>query len=210
MDRVLLLMALQGAMGAFDTLYHHEVSERLTWRRCAARELRLHGARNLLYALLFLAFAWSEWHGPLALVLMLVMAAELLLTLADFVIEDRTRDLPASERVTHTLLAINFGVVLGAFTPELVAWSGLPAGLAWRGHGLLSWIASTFGGGVLLWGGRDLARGRALERLGAIAARPPSPRSCRDGLPFSSPAAPASSARGWPSFSPRRGIASRC
>ena len=210
MDRVLLLMALQGAMGAFDTLYHHEVSERLTWRRCAARELRLHGARNLLYALLFLAFAWSEWHGPLALVLMLVMAAELLLTLADFVIEDRTRDLPASERVTHTLLAINFGVVLGAFTPELVAWSGLPAGLAWRGHGLLSWIASTFGGGVLLWGGRDLARARALERLGAIAARPPSPRSCRDGLPFSSPAAPASSARGWPSFSPRRGIASRC
>src|ERR1700741_1956950 len=111
MDRVLLLMALQGAMGAFDTLYHHEVTEHLTWRRCAARELRLHGARNLLYAALFLAFAWSEWHGLLALLLALVMAVELVLTLADFVIEDRTRDLPASERVTHTLLAINFGVV---------------------------------------------------------------------------------------------------
>ncbi|HUH85156.1 MAG TPA: TIGR01777 family oxidoreductase [Stellaceae bacterium] len=118
----------------------------------------------------FLALAWSEWHGPLALLLVLVMAGELMLTLAAFVIEDRTRDLPPSERVTHTLLAVNFGVVLGAFAPQLVHWSALPAGFTWREHGLLSWIASAFGGGVLLWGGRDLARARTLERTETIAA----------------------------------------
>jgi uncharacterized protein len=170
MDRVLLLMALQGAMGAFDTLYHHEVTERLTWRRLAAGELRVHGARNLLYAVLFGALAWSEWHGPLALLLAAVMLVELVLTLVDFLMEDRTRDLPPSERVTHTLLAINFGAVLGAFAPELLAWSALPAGFAWRGHGALSWIASAFGGGVLLWGGRDLSRARTLERSETTAA----------------------------------------
>jgi len=170
MDRVLLLMAVQGAMGAFDTLYHHEVTERLTWRRGAAAELRLHGARNLLYAVLFLAFAWSEWHGPLVLLLGFVLAAELVMTLADFVIEDRTRDLAASERVTHTLLAINYGAVLAAFAPELVAWSQLPTELAWSGHGALSWIATAFGGGVMLWGARDLARARMLERSDALPA----------------------------------------
>lgn len=171
MDRVLLLMAVQGAMGAFDTLYHHEVTERLTWRRAAAGELRIHGMRNLLYALLFLALAWSEWHGPLVLPLVAVLAVELVLTLVDFLVEDRTRDLPPSERVTHTLLAINYGAVLAAFAPELLLWARLPPGFAWGGHGALSWIASAFGGGVMLWGVRDLLRARTLER----SARAPAP-----------------------------------
>jgi uncharacterized protein len=164
MDRVLLLLAVQGAMGAFDTLYHHEVSERLTWRCLAAGELRIHGVRNLLYAVLFIALAWSEWHGPLALMLAAVMAAELVLTLADFLVEDRTRDLPPSERVTHTLLAINYGAVLAAFAPELWRWAALPPRIGFGGHGALSWIATAFGGAVLLWGVRDLTRAGTLAR----------------------------------------------
>lgn len=164
MDRVLLLMAMQGAMGAFDTLYHHEVTEHLTWHRGAAGELRIHGARNLLYAVLFLAFAWSAWHGPLAFLLAAIMAVELVLTLVDFLVEDRTRDLPPSERVTHTLLAINYGAVLAAFAPELMAWAALPPGIVLGGHGALSWIATAFAGAVLLWGVRDLGRAGALAR----------------------------------------------
>ena len=38
---------LQIAMGAFDTLYHHELTERLAWRPSQRRELQLHGVRNL-------------------------------------------------------------------------------------------------------------------------------------------------------------------
>ena len=42
MDRILMLMSVQGAMGAFDLVYHHELTERLAWRtgsgdRAAAR-----------------------------------------------------------------------------------------------------------------------------------------------------------------------------
>jgi uncharacterized protein len=162
MDRVLMLMALQGAMGAFDTLYHHEVTERLTWRCAAREELRIHALRNLTYAALFLAFAWSEWRGPWAALIGGIMAIELVLTLVDFLIEDRGRDLPPSERVTHTLLALNYGVVVGLFAPEMWRWAALPAGIVAKGHGFLSLIATAFAVGAFFWGVRDGRRARAL------------------------------------------------
>ena len=60
-----ILIAIQIAMGAFDTFYHHEMTERLAWRPSQRHELRLHGVRNILYALLFLILGWSEVHGYL-------------------------------------------------------------------------------------------------------------------------------------------------
>src|SRR6267378_5857547 len=54
------LIAIQIAMGAFDTFYHHELTERLAWRRSQRHELQLHGVRNTLYALLFLTLGWLE------------------------------------------------------------------------------------------------------------------------------------------------------
>ena len=210
MDRVLMLMAVQGAMGAFDTLYHHEVTERLTWRRDAAHELAIHGARNLLYATLFFALAWAEWRGLWAMLLAAIMAAELVLTLIDFLVEDRTRDLPASERVTHTLLAINYGAVLAAFAPELLRWARLPLAIVPGGHGPLSWIATAFGVGVLLWGARDLRRARALDASEGAAEAPALAAILPDGSQSSSPAAPASSARASAPCSPTPATASPC
>src|SRR5580698_3112758 len=61
------LIAIQIAMGAFDTFYHHELTERLAWRPSQRHELQLHGVRNMLYALLFLILGWLEVHGLLAL-----------------------------------------------------------------------------------------------------------------------------------------------
>ena len=46
-------------------------------------------------------------------------------TRADFVEEDRTRRLPASERVTHTLLTLNYGVILALLVPWLAGWDEL-------------------------------------------------------------------------------------
>jgi len=64
MERVLMLMTLQGAMGAFDAIYHHEITERLAWRIGAARELAIHTVRNGFYAALYLAFAWASGTAP--------------------------------------------------------------------------------------------------------------------------------------------------
>ena len=44
------LIAIQIAMAAFDTIYHHELTERLAWRPSQRHELRCTRARNLLYA----------------------------------------------------------------------------------------------------------------------------------------------------------------
>lgn len=45
----LQLMAVQGCLGAFDTLYHHELTEALPHRAGAARELSIHAVRALIY-----------------------------------------------------------------------------------------------------------------------------------------------------------------
>ncbi len=44
------LIASQLALGLFDILYHHEMTEGLAWRPSQRQGLRLHGARNLAYA----------------------------------------------------------------------------------------------------------------------------------------------------------------
>ncbi|HUN46733.1 MAG TPA: TIGR01777 family oxidoreductase [Stellaceae bacterium] len=167
MDRIFALLSLQGAMGAFDAIYHHEITERLAWRPGSARELQIHAVRNLFYAALFLAFGWGEWHGLWAFVLAGMMATEILVTLTDFVIEDRTRDLPASERVTHTLLAINFGIILAVLAPELLRWAALPTGVLWVSHGAWSALASAIGVGALVDAVRDGGRGQAMARRAA-------------------------------------------
>ena len=44
------LISIQIFMGAFDTLYHHEFTERLAWRPSQSHELKLHAVRNFFYA----------------------------------------------------------------------------------------------------------------------------------------------------------------
>ena len=64
-DLLWLFVFLQMAMGGFDTFYHHELTERLAWRPAQAGELRLHGVRNLAYAVTFMALRLERaaWCG---------------------------------------------------------------------------------------------------------------------------------------------------
>ena len=77
----------------------------------------------MLYALLFLVLGWLEVHGILAMLIIAVLAAEIVITLMDFVEEDMSRKLPASERINHTLLAINYGAILVLLLPVLIGWA---------------------------------------------------------------------------------------
>ena len=122
------LIAIQIVMGVFDTFYHHELTERLAWRPSQRYELQLHGVRNMLYALLFLVLGWLEVHGIFAMLIIAVLVAEIVITLMDFVEEDMSRKLPASERINHTLLAINYGAILVLLLPVLIGWAMQPTG----------------------------------------------------------------------------------
>jgi len=100
MDNPILwsLISIQVVMGAFDTLVHHEGTERLAWRPSQKHELRLHGVRNFFYMVIFLCFAWLEPHGVWTMILSGILVVEVLITLWDFVEEDLTRKLPWTER----------------------------------------------------------------------------------------------------------------
>src|ERR1700722_13499252 len=136
------LIAVQIAMGAFDTFYHHEMTERLAWRPSQRHELQLHGLRNMLYAALFLVLGWLEVHGLLAMAIIVVLAAEVVITLMDFVEEDVSRRLPASERINHTLLALNYGAILVLLLPVLIEWAGQPTAVTLSFHGFWSVLAT--------------------------------------------------------------------
>jgi uncharacterized protein (TIGR01777 family) len=159
------LVAIQLALGAFDVFYHHELTERLAWRRSQRRELVLHGTRNVIYAVLFLALGWLEPHGVWAMLVLLLLAAEVVVTLIDFVEEDLTRHLPASERVTHTLLALNYGAILVLLTPVLLGWAGEPSALVPAWYGIATVLATLAAFGIALFGLRDGFAARRMERL---------------------------------------------
>jgi uncharacterized protein (TIGR01777 family) len=164
-DLVWSFVFLQMLMGGFDTFYHHEVTERLAWRPAQARELRLHGVRNVAYGVMFAALGWSELHGAAAVALMALMAGELAITLWDFVEEDRTRRLPASERVTHALLTLNYGVLLAMITPVLLEWAALPTSIMLAYYWAWSWLCTVAAFGVVGSGVRDLAAARRAVRI---------------------------------------------
>jgi hypothetical protein len=163
------LIAMQIALGAFDTLYHHEMTERLAWRVSQRRELKLHGVRNLLYAALFATLGFAEVHGALAVLVGGVLLIELVITLMDFVEEDLSRKLPATERVTHTLLALNYGAILSLLLPVLLGWAGEATAVAAADHGWWSVLAALAAAGVGVFGVRDLA---ASARVARLAPRP--------------------------------------
>jgi uncharacterized protein len=167
-----VLVFAQVAMGGFDTLYHHELTERLAWRPSQAGELKLHGVRNLAYAVMFSALGWSRPQGAAAWALMALMIGELAITLWDFVEEDRTRKLPASERVTHTLLTLNYGVVLAVLIPLLIHWGFQPTAIARAYYGPWSWLCAAASAGVIVFGLRDLAAARRTSRIRSAPAAP--------------------------------------
>lgn len=159
------LAAIQIAMGVFDTVYHHELTERLAWRTSQQNELRLHSIRNFFYALLFLVLGWLEPHGIWAMMIIAVLAAEIVITLIDFVEEDLSRKLPASERVNHTVMAINYGAILALLLPVLIDWAMQPADIRLADHGYLAIAAMLAALGTALFGLRDVFAVSRLARL---------------------------------------------
>jgi hypothetical protein len=135
MTTALWLLAIQGVIGAFDTLYYHEWRARLPARgSLAAPELKLHAVRDFLYAVLFGTLPWLAWQGLWAAFLAVVFLTEIALTLCDFVVEIRVRkplgDVYAGERVTHAVMGIIYGSMLANMIPLLWHWWSLPTALA--------------------------------------------------------------------------------
>lgn len=176
MTLVFLILCAQIVMGALDNFWHHEIAARLPQRASARHELVLHAAREGIYGLLLLGLAWFQWLGAWALVPALLMVAEVAITCADFVEEDRTRRLPPFEAVLHTLLAVNYGVLLGVLGLQFGDWALQPAALVPVSHGAWSVFFTLAGLAVLAWAVRNALAVRRFARLPqpALPVVPPS------------------------------------
>jgi hypothetical protein len=158
------LLALLGVIGAFDTVYYHEWRARLPARgSIAAPELKLHAARDVLYAVLFGTLPWMAWHGAWAAVLVAILVAEIVLTMADFVTEMTVRrplgDVYAGERVTHAVMGIVYGAMIAVLLPVLSMWSQQPTALRLAPPAVpavLRWALAVMALGVFVSGARDL------------------------------------------------------
>jgi hypothetical protein len=164
MIAVLWLLAIQGVIGAFDTLYYHEWRARLPARGSqVASELRLHAVRDYLYAVIFGTLPWLAWQGFWTLVLILVLVAEIVLTMADFIVEKEARrplgDVFPGERVTHAVMAILYGAMLANLLPTLADWwshSTSMAAASMEAPDWLRWLLTVMAVGVFASGVRDL------------------------------------------------------
>ncbi|VWC31590.1 TIGR01777 family oxidoreductase [Burkholderia metallica] len=154
-DWALNLLIVQGAMGAIDTLYHHELTQDLPHSPRARLELAIHAVRSVLYGFVFASIAHVAFHGAWVVAVAAVVVVEVGLTLWDFVVEDRSRKLPATERVLHTLLAVNGGALFGMIAMQLAAWAHEPTALQMLDPGWRGWVLSLFAVGVAVSGIRD-------------------------------------------------------
>jgi hypothetical protein len=161
----LWLLAILGVLGAFDTLYYHEWKARLPARGPSAHsELKLHAARDFIYALVFCSLPWFAFQGLWAVGVSALLAAEIFITLADFVVEDKVRrplgGVYPGERTTHAIMGIVYGAMLANLAPVLLDWLRAPTGLIASPivagpAAALRWALVIMGVGVFISGVRD-------------------------------------------------------
>jgi hypothetical protein len=159
----LQVLLLLGVMGALDTFYYHEWKLRLPETPTARRELRLHASRDFAYAVVFGSLAWCTWNGILIWPLATILVFEIVVTLTDFIEEDRTRKLPVGERVMHAVMGITYGVFLSLLFPHAVQWERLATGVQAASYGAVSWMLTLFAAGVFVSGIRDLLASSKLK-----------------------------------------------
>ena len=164
MQVALWLLAIQGLIGAFDTIYYHEWKARLPARGAqSAPELKIHAARDFFYAVIFGSLPFVAWRGFWAAVFFGVLVIEIVLTLWDFIVEITARkpigDVYGGERVTHAIMGIIYGAMIGYLLPVLWLWWQEPTELAYSppaAPDALRWGLLIMAVGVLLSGIRDL------------------------------------------------------
>jgi hypothetical protein len=158
------LLLLQGVLAGVDTLLNHELIARLAQRQEARTEVGIHVLREVIWAILLFGLGWFAWHGAAAAVIATLLAAEVLITAWDELVENRSRVLPQNERVLHVFLVLNLGAIITVLYPLLLDWGSRPTALAPAAHGALSWIISVFALCAAAWAIRDWRAWRRLRR----------------------------------------------
>lgn len=164
---LLLVLILHAALACVDVLLNHELIVKLPRQASAMTEQWLHSARELVFALIFAAIAWMQWHGHTSWFIVALLSIEFVITTIDTVVEVETRKLPISERINHVLLYINFGAICLLSVFVCKDWYAEPTLIQFSHYGAPSWILSLAACGSAFFCVRDAA---AAVRLGKMKA----------------------------------------
>jgi hypothetical protein len=156
MTTAIWLLLLQASLGAFDTLYYHEYRLKLAQGVHTRMELRLHAARDFAYAIIIGSLGFVTWRGAFTWVLLGLLAAEICITLWDFIEEDKVRRLPPGERAMHAVMGLVYGAFLAFLIPQMVEGARLTTGFGPSYHGFPAWLLLGLAAGVFASGIRDL------------------------------------------------------
>lgn len=157
MRTAIWLLLAQASLGAFDTLYYHEYKLKLPHGEHTGLELRLHAIRDFAYTIIIGSLGFLTWCGAFVWILLALLLAEIVITLWDFIEEDKIRRLPPGERAMHAVMGIVYGAFLAFLIPEMRRWSRLDTGFGASYHGFPAWILLAIALGVFVSGIRDLA-----------------------------------------------------
>jgi hypothetical protein len=118
MYAALYLLTVSGLVGSFDVLYYHMYKLRLFSRNEAMWENLTHAIRALLYATLMLTVLHVHATGWCWLVYPVLLGCEVVNTMADTILEPRSRKstggLPPVEYSLHVFLSIVTGAALAS------------------------------------------------------------------------------------------------
>ncbi|MES3024869.1 MAG: hypothetical protein V4857_25135 [Pseudomonadota bacterium] len=148
-------LLVHGIIGGTDVLLNHELIAKLPSLPNAGAEQGLHCARELVFAVIFIALAWWEPGGVFSWAIAALFLAELIVSTVDTVLEVKIRVLPVSERILHVLLFVNLGIVMTLLAQVLPGWAARDSGLRFVHYGWASWVLSAMAGASLLWSLRD-------------------------------------------------------
>jgi hypothetical protein len=85
----------------------------------------------------------------------------IIITIWDFIEEDRIRKLPPGERGMHAVMGVVYGAFLAYLVPEALRWWNAPTGFGAAYHGFPAWLLLILAIGVFVSGVRDLVSSRA-------------------------------------------------
>lgn len=161
---LLFFLMLHGVLGGLDVIINHELIVGLPRRPGSGPEQRLHSAREAIFASLFAAFAWVEWHGAWIFLPAALMAGEFAVSLRDVAVEGETRILPVTEAALHVALFVNLGLVFAFGGLVLWEWWHLPSAVVGARHGWVGMVLSVLA--ALAFGGclRDYLSARRADR----------------------------------------------
>ena len=159
-EAVWTLLAI-GVLGGIDVVLFHSLAHGLRKHAPSRHELWTHACRGPTYALLFVLLPNVRVAGSWVWLPAAVLVLDLLVSIWDFSVERKSRELlgglPTGEYLLHVLIAVLYGALLVFAAQHLVPLAGEPDAITWEPYELpllargACWFfaAASFGTGVL-------------------------------------------------------------